>query len=115
MNKLTKILFSLVLVSSITIAAIADRGVFKRKVNKTKINITPFSTLKKSIPFNLRLGLTYKGSSLLSQQQVGNALYNNTIISYRKGNTIYILPYKQKILIPDYNPSTGYKLIIRPK
>lgn len=115
MNTLTKILLSSLLLSSITIAAIADRGVFKRKVNKVKINITPINTLRKSIPFNLKSGLTYKGSYFLSQQQVGNSLYNNTLISYKKGNTIYILPYKQKILIPDYNPSTGYKLIIRPK
>lgn len=115
MNTVTKILLSSTLFSCIAIAAIADRGVFKRKTNKIKINITPLNSLKKSIPFNLKSGLTYKGSYLLSTQQVGNSLYNNTLISYKKGNTIYILPYKQKILIPDYNPSTGYKLIIRPK
>lgn len=115
MNTITKILFSISLFSCITIAATADRGTLKKKLTKTKINITPLSNLRKSVFFNLKSGLVYKGSLLLTQQQVGRSLYNNTLISYKKGNTIYILPYKQKILIPDYNPSTGYKLIIRPK
>jgi hypothetical protein len=115
MNTLAKILFSFLLVSSIAMLANADRGVLKRKTNKVKINLVPLGSLKRSISFNLKSGLTYKGSFMLNQQQIGNSLYTNTLISYKKGNTVYILPYKQKILIPDYNPSTGYKLIIRHK
>ena len=95
-----------------TYFAIADRGGFGRK-NKVHFNITTVSTLKNSIPFNLNSGLNYKGSTVLYRQQIGNSFFNNSIISYKKGNTVYIVPYKQKVLIPSYTAASGYKLIIR--
>ncbi len=36
------------------------------------------------------------------------------MLQIKKGNSIYILPYKQRILIPEYS-SSGYKLIICSK
>ena len=115
MKKISKIGFILVLIVSISIMAIADRGGFGRKKSKVQLNISMLSTLKKSIPFNLKSGLTFRGSKLLNTQQIGSTWYNTTLLSYKKGNTIYILPYKQKILIPNYSPESGYKLIIRRK
>lgn len=115
MKDLSKITFVLLLIGFIIGIANADKGVFGRKRNKVQLNITTISTLKKSIPFNLKSGLIFKGSSLLNSQQIGNSLFNTTLISYEKGNTIYILPYKQKILIPSYSRESGYKLIIRRK
>lgn len=114
MKRFSKILFILILIGSISGIAMADRGGFGRKRNKVQLNINMLGTLKKSIPFNLKSGLTFKGSKLLNSQQIGSTWYNTTLLSYKKGNTIYILPYKQKILIPNYSES-GYKLIIRRK
>lgn len=96
-----------------TYLAIADRGGFGRK-SKVHFNITTLATLKNSIPFNLKYGLNYTGSTRSSYFEAGNSIFNNDIISYKKGNTIYIVPYKQKILIPSYS-ADGYKLIIRHK
>ena len=115
MKTLSKITFVLLLISFISGIANADRGVFGKKKNKVQLNIITVSTLKKSIPFNLRSGLSFKGSSLLNSQQIGNSIFNNGLISYKKGNTVYILPYKQKVLIPSYSAESGYKLIIRRK
>ncbi len=115
MKKFPTILFVFLLVCCLATIATADRGTFGKKKNKVQLNIITASTLKKSIPFNLKSGLIFKGSNILSSQQVGHSFLNNTLISYKKGNTIYILPYKQKILISDYSPSAGYKLIIRRK
>ena|SRR5258708_32259829 len=113
MKKLLKITFLLLLIACVCGIANADRGVFGKKRNKVQLNIFTTTNLKKSIPFNLKSGLTFKGSTLLNSQQIGNSFFNTALISYKKGNTIYILPYKQKILIPSYTPETGYKLIIR--
>ena len=96
-----------------TYLAIADRGGFGRR-NKIHFNIITLNTLKNSIPFNLKSGLNYKGSAVLNHQFAANSVFNNAVITYQKGNTIYIVPYKQKVLIPSYSASTGYKLIIRP-
>ncbi|MEP6595943.1 MAG: hypothetical protein ABJA71_08340 [Ginsengibacter sp.] len=115
MKIISKIIFILILIGCITTIAIADRGGFGRKRNKVQLNINMLGTLKKSIPFNLKSGLTFRGSKLLNSQQIGSTWYNTALLSYKKGNTIYILPYKQKILIPNYSPESGYKLIIRRK
>ena len=114
MKRLSKITFVLVLIGCMSIVANADRGVFGKK-RKVQLNITTTNTLKKSIPFNLKSGLIFKGSCLLNSQQIGNSFFNTTLVSYKKGNTTYILPYRQKVLIPSYSPETGYKLIIRRK
>ncbi len=112
MFKNAKIAAIVMLVCFVTYVAIADRGGFGRK-NKIHFNIITLNTLKSSIGYNLKSGLTYKGTAVITQQQVGNSIFTNSLISYQKGNTVYILPYKQKVLIQSYTPASGYKLIIR--
>lgn len=115
MKKFSKILFFLTFFNFICWIAIADRGGFGRKRSKIQLNITTLTTLKKSIPLNLKSGVSFKGSQLLNRKQIGSAIFNTALISYKKGNSIYILPYKQKIIIPSYSQATGFKLIIRRK
>jgi hypothetical protein len=112
MTKYSKIVTVLLLVCGVCVFAFADRGGFVKR-NKTQLNIKTNGNLKNSIPFNLKSGLTYRGSFLTDQEQIGNSLVSDAYISYKKGNTVYILPYKQKILIPEYSQRDGYKLIIR--
>lgn len=98
----------------ICLIALADRGGFIRK-NKTHLNITTAGNLKNSIRFNLKSDLNYRGCFFINQKQVGRSLVSDALISYKKGNSIYLLPYKQKILIPEYTQGEGYKLIIRSR
>jgi hypothetical protein len=112
MTKYSKIVAVVLLVCGVCLFAFADRGGFVKK-NKTHLNIQTNGNLKNSIQFNLRSGLTYRGSFLTNKEQIGNNIVTEAYISYRKGNTVYILPYKQKILIPEYTQQGGYKLIIR--
>jgi len=108
----SKIVVVVLFICGVCFYTFADKGGFAKK-NKTQLNIKTSGTLKNSIPFNLKSGLRYQGSFLLNKQQIGNSIVNDAYISYSKGNTIYILPYKQKILIPEYSQEDGYKLIIR--
>jgi hypothetical protein len=112
MTKYSKIVAVVLLVCGVCLFAFADRGGFVKK-NKTHLNIQTNGNLKNSIQFNLRSGLTFRGSFLTNKEQIGNNMVSDAYISYRKGNTVYILPYKQKILIPEYTQKDGYKLIIR--
>jgi hypothetical protein len=114
MTKYSKIISVVLLVCGVCLYAFADRGGFVKK-NKTHLNINTNGNLKNSIAFNLKSGLTYRGSSSLGQEHIGNSVITESLISYKKGNTVYILPYKQKILIPEYSQKDGYKLIIRPR
>lgn len=114
MKVFSKILVLSLIICGVGYYTLADKGRFVKK-NKTQLNITATETLQNSIPFNLKSGLSYRGSFLLNKQQIGNSMVSDAYISYRKGNTVYILPYKQRILIPEYSQKDGYKLIIRSK
>jgi len=115
MTKYFKIALVILLFCGVYLLSFADRGGFVKK-NKTRLNIATAGTLKNSIAFNLRSGIVYKGSFFLNNnQQIGSNYITDAFISYKKGNTIYILPYKQKVVIPEYTQKDGYKLIIRSR
>ena len=114
MIKLSKILLVAVVLFSTTLSVLADRGIGKKSKSKVTLNISTPTTLRNSVSLNLRSGLRYTGSSLLNQSTLGNTMIINTLVSYQKGNTIYIIPYKQKVIMPEVKPGyTGMKLIIR--
>jgi hypothetical protein len=49
-------------------------------------------------------------------QTVNNSIFVNTLSTYQKGNTIYLVPNKQKIIIPEIKQGyTGMRLIIKSK
>jgi hypothetical protein len=114
MTRYSKIALVALICFGVFFIAFADRGGFVKK-NKTQLNIATKGTLKNSIAFNLKSGITYRGSFFLDMEQIGNTVINDAFVSYKKGNTIYILPYKQKIFIPEYTQKDGYKLVIRSR
>ena len=114
MNKYAKIGVVILAFCGIFVMDFAGRGGFLKK-NKTRLNISTQGSLQNAVAFNLRSGISYKGSFLLNKRLVGNNLVSDAIISHKKGNTNYILPYKQKLFIPEYDQKSGYKLIIRSR
>lgn len=94
--------------------AMADRGVGKKsKTTKVTLNISTPSTLKNSLSLNLKNGLRYTGSMVQNQQ---NGMAKTSLVTYQKGNITYIIPYKQKIVMPEIKQGyTGMKLIIKPR
>jgi hypothetical protein len=116
MNKITRIFFFAVLLSGTAFSAMADRGSGKKsKSSKITLNIVTPSTLRNSLSINLKYGLKYSGSILANNQGLSGATLRNSLVTYQKGNTTYIIPYKQKIVMPEVRPGyTGVKLIIRP-
>jgi hypothetical protein len=116
MNRFFKTILPLTLLVLAVHFAMADRGVGKKNKTKVLLNIATPSSLRNSISFNLKSGLTYKGSLLAGQQTIGSSIMNSSIITYEKGNTIYIIPYKHTIVMPDSHAGyTGIKFIIQPK
>jgi hypothetical protein len=93
----------------------ADRGTGKKARSKVNLNISTTYSLRSSILFNLKSGLAYRGSIYAGQQSAGkNLMLNTSIITYQKGNTTYILPYKHRIAVPEIsNGYAGFKLIFR--
>jgi hypothetical protein len=95
----------------------ADRGIGKKAKGKTLLNIntTVGTSLKTNIALNVKLGLAYKGS-FTSNNKSTSLMQNSSFITYQKGNTTYIVPYKHRVTIPEVKQGyTGIKLIIRSK
>ncbi len=111
MVRITKILFTFVVLLSTSLSAWADRGTGKKsKTRAFTLNIATPSTLRSSVSLNLKSGLIYKGSTLGSATPASS----RSMISYQKGNNVYVLPYKQKVAVPEVRQGyTGLKLIIR--
>ena len=91
-----------VLVSTLLIAVVGltfaskGGGGEKKKDNSIplKTNFTPIRTTN---GFTLKTGPTYTGSYLLGQEKTDNYISFHTLITYQKGNSIYIMPYKYKM------------------
>jgi len=115
MIKFTKILLFVAVLAGTAYSAFADKGIGKKNKNKVALNINTTSTLKQSVSFNLKTGLKYTGSLLVNQQPVGNNISTSSLLTYQKGNTVYIIPHKHLIAVPEIKQGyTGMKLIIRP-
>ena len=115
MIKMNRIMLIVLLLFSSVQIALADRGIGKKNKTKVTLNVCTPAVLRNSVSLNLKYGLKYSGSLFIKQQASGNSTMSNTLVTYQKGNTVYIIPYKQKVIVPEIKPGyTGMKLIIRP-
>lgn len=94
---------------AVDINSLTDKGTGKKTKNAVLLNIKSNTKLRSNVTLSLKTGLRYTGSQ--------NSLLNNTRLStYQKGNTVYIVPQKQKVLVPELKQGyTGLKLIITRK
>jgi hypothetical protein len=113
MLKKAKMILVILMLSGIGFSAMADKGIGKKKA-KVTLNINAGNSLRNSIALNLKTGLKYTGSLLVNQQVNGTSYLNNTLLTYQKGNTVYIIPHKQVFAVPEMKQGyTGVKLIIK--
>jgi len=116
MKTLNKYLLASFILFSIGVDAWADKGFGRNNKNKATLNIIATSGIRNSIAFNLKSGLSYKGSFLNTRKNLGGMVINTSIVTYQKGNSTYIVPYKTKITISEIKQGyTGLKVIIRKK
>jgi len=98
------------------LVSFADRGIGKRTKAKIMLNVNTDNSFKSSLPLNLQSGLQYKGSLLTEIHHQQGSITATELVTYQKGSSIYIVPYKPKIITPDVKPGyTGLKLIIHSK
>ena len=115
MYKFTKRLLLLAVLFGSANVVLADRGFGKRNKSKATLNVnTSTTSLRSAMSFNLKYGLSYKGTLLTSSVRVNNGIMNTSLVTYQKGNTTYIIPYKNKIVMPDIKQGySGIKLILK--
>ena len=97
MRKLTrKLLISTVMVAVFGLAFASKGGGGEKKAanNPLKTNFTPIRT---NSYFTLKAGPTFSNTVVLGSEKKNNVLSINTLVTYEKGNMMYIIPYKYKI------------------
>ena len=113
MTRLAKISLIALLSIALVVPGYADRGVGK-KTKKIILNLpktTPYAT---SLSLSLRGGLRYKGTLINTSAKTAGPSSFAGLVTYQKGNSLYILPVKQRIIVPEVRQGyTGMKLIIK--
>lgn len=113
MSQITKSILIIGILAGNMLMSFADRGIGKKAKNKISLNIPLNTSIKNSLSFNLKAGLTYKGSLQTSVHKVSNVAISSNLVTYQKGSNVYIIPYKQKMIVPEIKQGyTGMKLII---
>lgn len=96
-------------ITSLSFTSFDDRG-GKKDVKRVLLNISNAVAKKNSIFSQNFTAVKYKGLSFSSTTTNPVQVQATT---YQKGNTIYIQPVKQKILVPEFKQGYGgLKLII---
>ena len=65
--------------------------------NKDKSVRPEFTPIRTTNGFTLKAGPAYHGSVTFGQEKSKNLVSYNSIATYQKGNTVYILPVKYKL------------------
>lgn len=103
-NKITRTLKIAVvlLFTGFTFAALGSIG-GGSKAKTSNLLKADFAPIRTSRGFSLRSGFKYTGSITLSEDKTSSFVNYNSLVTYQKGNTTYILPnhYKVSLTTPD--------------
>ncbi len=110
-NKQLALCFFFIGVAAISFASMGGRGGRPKTSPSVNLSLTPF---KPSSLFTLKAGPSYHGT-LFNEIKTDNSIQLNSLITYQKGNTTYILPYKHKISVTTdkSNQSLNLKVTFR--
>ncbi|ULQ54556.1 hypothetical protein [Flavihumibacter fluvii] len=80
------------------IAGLAFASMGGEKRNKKSGSVrSEFVPIKTSAGFTLKTGSSYKGSMILNQEKSNGQIRFNSLVTFQKGNTTYILPLNHRI------------------
>jgi len=87
-------IFCALLFAVVALAFASKGGGDKKKNNGIKNDFVPIRT---TTGFTLKSGIAYTGNHFLTSEKNNKVFSYNTIVTYQKGNTIFIMPYKYKV------------------
>jgi len=80
-------------------AVLGDKGTTPK--NRSLLSNENFTLVRGS--FSLKSNYNFRGSQVINPAQKNEYINLNTVVTYQKGNTTYIVPLKKKILITTQN------------
>jgi hypothetical protein len=94
-HMLKKSIVSLTFIGVVALALASTGGGIKKKSNK--LFNPEFAPIRTSTGFSMRSGVGYSGSLITSSQKNKSSLNLSSLVTYQKGNVIYILPNQHRI------------------
>lgn len=91
-----KIAFSILFIGLAAFSFASMGGGSKPKASS--LNLV-FSPVRITSAFTLKAGPSYHGSTIFNDVKANDFISFNSIITYQKGNTTYILPYKHRVSV----------------
>lgn len=91
------ICFAMTAIAVLTFASKGGGGGDKDKNTPVTSHFTPIRTTN---GFTLKSGPVYRGSQLFTQQKKNDVVTFTSVITYKRGNTTFILPYKNRVSLP---------------
>jgi hypothetical protein len=93
-----KLLVSTILLAVVGLTSASKGGGGDKKAGSNSNSLkTDFTPIRTTSGFTLKMGPSFSGSVLLSTEKKGNYVSFNTLVTYQKGNTTYIMPYQYKV------------------
>ena len=103
------------LISTLMVAAVglafASKGGGGEKNNTKNVPLkTNFTPIRTTNGFTLKTGPTFTGSIILGAEKTSNYVSFNTLVTYEKGNSMYIMPYRSKVNTSIFLRNSGNSL-----
>jgi hypothetical protein len=89
------VVFLLAVTAVSAFAVLGDKG--KTPKNKSLLSNESFTIVRGGL--SLKSNYNFRGSQVISPIQKNEYINLNTVVTYQKGNTTYIVPLKKKIFI----------------
>jgi hypothetical protein len=99
-HMLKKTIISFVMVGAVALAVASSGGGDKKKEAR-KAEFTPIRTTN---GFTLKAGPAYTGSHTFGSIRNNNVISYNTVVTYQRGNSVFILPHQSRVntTVPSY-------------
>jgi hypothetical protein len=94
-HMLKKTIISCAMIGAVALAVASSGGGDKKKADATRK--TEFTPIKTTNGFTLKAGPAYTGSHTFSSLRNKNTITYNTVVTYQKGNSIFILPHRARV------------------
>ena len=91
-----KLLVSTLLITVVGLAFASKGGGGDKKKNNASLK-TNFTPIRTTSGFTLKTGPSLTADYFLSTEKTPNYVSFNTLVTYQKGNSIYVMPYHYKI------------------
>jgi hypothetical protein len=107
-HMLKKSIICCAMIGIVALAAASSGGGGTKKKSILKPELTPIRT---STGYSMRPGIRYTGSQILSSQKTRSGVTFNTLATYQKGNTVFILPNQYRVNTAKSGFKSNFKMI----